>query len=214
MATLAETVTRICDDLSRPEAEIGASVEREILSAIEHYSSERFAFNERILQFTISSTDTYALADIVTSYADTTIAEILEPDRVRVYVSSRYLTLEKVGYGVLQDLRDSPVITGNPDYWAVFNKSVIFESTPNQVMTGYLEGHVRLAPLDATNIENAWLQEGRELISARAAAMVARKKLQDMEQASSYTSIEIDELDRLQQRASKLTGSGKLRGSW
>jgi hypothetical protein len=215
MATLAATVTRICDDLSRPEAEIGASVEREILSAVEHYSSERFAFNERTLQFTISSTDTYALADIVTANANTEIAEILGVDRVRVYVSSRYITLEPIGYAVLQNLRDSPtLLSGNPDYWAVFNKSVVFESVPNQVLTGYVEGLVKLAELSATNTENAWLTDGRELIAARAAAMVCRKKLVDTELAGAYTSIEMDEFDRLQQKATKLTASGKLRGSW
>lgn len=215
MATLAATVTRICDDLSRPESEIGLAVEREILSAIEHYSSERFGFNERTLQFTISATSVYSFASIVASNAAalsiSDISEIIGPEIVRTYTNNRYLELERENYSTVLRMSES-TLSAEPSYWAVWNKSLVFETIP-PTMTGFVEGHVKLTELSSANQENAWLNEGRELIAARATAMVCKKKLHDSDLANTFVGIEIDELDRLQQRASKLA-SGKLRGSW
>src|SRR6185436_18315145 len=132
MATLAGTVSRICDDLSRPEAEIGTNVQKEILAAVDFYSPERFAFNERVLPFTISASDTYLLSDIVVSAALPDVAEVIEPDKLRVYVSSRFYTLERRPHAELLEYKDAPVLTGGPDMWAVYDKAVVLDTTPNQ----------------------------------------------------------------------------------
>ena len=221
MATLPATISRICDDLSRPESEIGASVRREILSAIEHYTPERFAFNERTLQFSLSaSVDAYSLASIITANegADPAagIDSIIGIDRVRLYRGGYYYTLDATTWGELSDMRDANVVVGDPGWWAVFNKTLYFESSVgSDAGLGYVEGHVKLKPLDDSDTaENAWLQEGRELIAARASAMVCRKKLQDFELAQAFDAVESNELASLVQRATKLTSSGRIRGSW
>lgn len=215
MATLAAAVSRICDDLSRPEAEIGANVQREILLAVDHYSPERFAFNERILSFTISATDTYELSTIVTGAGQDDVAEVIDPERLRIYINSRFYTLERRPYGETLGLQDSPVISGSPDFWSVFNKKLILDVVPNQTQTGYLYSHVRLTPLDSlSNTENAWLTDGLELICARAASQVCRKKLKDFEDSANWEQIELSALNALRFRASKMSASGNLLGSW
>lgn len=208
MATLAETVTRICDDLSRPEDEIGSVVEREILSAIKYYAGFRFAFNERTVTFTLSATASYSFGAILANVTD--VDDILQIDKVKVTINgTRTLTLEQENWLDLVALDQSGVSSGNPDYFAVYNKTLMVYPTPNANLTTDVSAHVLLTPL-TSGTENDWLLDGEELIRSRACRMVCARKLDDFEKAQVFTNLEREALRDLQHKADLLLATGEL----
>jgi hypothetical protein len=210
MPTLAETVTRVLDDLSRPEDELGDIAQREILSAIAHYGSERFAFNERIITATISATNTYLFADLIGA-ASTSIADILRIDNIKITYSGREYELEQENWPRLFQMDSIGTTASQPDFWATFNKSVRFYPTPNTSISAQITAHVRLTTLDgSTYVENEWLNEGEELIRSRACRMICMRKLDDFEKANMFMGLEADALKRLRQDAATVQSTGRL----
>lgn len=208
MATLAQEVTKICDDLSRPEDEIGAVVEREILSAIKFYSSFRFAFNERTVTTTLSATASYSFGALLANSSG--IDDLLQIDKIKVTINnSRTLTLEQENWSDLVALDQSGVSSGNPDFFAIYNKTLLVYPTPNTNLTTDVSAHVLLTPLTSGD-ENEWLLEGEELIRSRACRMVCARKLDDFEKAQVFTNLEREALRQLQHKADLLLATGAL----
>lgn len=208
MATLAATVTRICDDLSRPEDEIGGVVEREILSAINHYSSTRFAFNERTIQTTLSATTSYSFGALLSNTTD--VEDILKIDQVKVTVNgSRTLTLEEENWMRLNAIDQMNLSSGNPDFFAIYNRVMMVYPTPNIELPTEIAAHVLLPTLTSTD-ENAWLTEGEELIRSRACRMVCARKLDDFEKAQMFMVLEAEALRELTRRGALVQSTGIL----
>jgi hypothetical protein len=210
MPTLAETITRVLDDLSRPDDELGDVAEREILSAIAHYGNKRFSFNERIITSTLSVTHTYLFNDLIGA-ASTSIADILRIDNIKVTHGGREYELEQENWPRLFQLDSIGTTASQPDFWATFNKSVRFYPTPNTSISAQITAHVRLTPLDGvTYIENEWLNEGEELIRSRACRMICMRKLDDFEKANMFMGLEAEALKRLLEDAATVQSTGRL----
>lgn len=206
MATLAETVTRICDDLSRPEDELGGIVEREVLSAIKFYSNFRFAFNERALNVTLSTTSVYSFATLLA--ASTEVSDILKIDQINVQLSSRNFTLEETNWEELNAL-DQSSATGNPDFFATYDKSLYVYPTPTTNISTTVYAHVLLTALTSGD-ENDWLLEGEELIRSRACKEVLMRKLDDYEKGQVFASLEVEALRNLARKTNNLHAIGQL----
>lgn len=210
MATLAQTIIRVLDDLSRPDDELGDIAEREILSAIAHYGSERFTFNERIIHATLSATNTYLFTDLIGA-ASTSITDILRIDAIKVTQSGREYELEQENWPRLFQLDAIGTTASQPDFWATFNKTLRVYPTPNASISAQITAHVRLTPLDGvTYIENEWLNEGEELIRSRACRMICMRKLDDFEKANMFMGLEGDALKRLRVDAATAHSTGTL----
>lgn len=210
MATLAETVTRICDDLSRPEDELGGIVEREILSAIKSYSNFRFAFNERKIDTTISATNVYTFADLLVNA--TGVSDILKIDQIKVNLSGRTFTLEEENWESLNAM-DNSGVTGNPDFFAAYNKSLYVYPTPNTEIPTSIYAHVLLTPLTSGD-ENDWLLEGEELIRSRVCKEVLLRKLDDFEKGQVFANIEVEALRILARKTNNLHAIGTLAANY
>src|SRR5574343_242982 len=156
VATYAETISRICDDLSRPDEEIGTIVGREILSAIEYYDGWRFAFNERVLEVTLSATNTYQYSYLVSG--DTQLQAVMQIDEVKVTNSGHEYLVERVPWGEFQRLDKDASSTTIPDYWSVYNKRLFLWPTPNADLPAKITAHVKFVAISrSTVVENAWL---------------------------------------------------------
>jgi hypothetical protein len=231
MSDYATMKIRICDELSRPQTEIADFVGLQIKRAIEHYTPERFGFNERLLTWTLSSTAAYLMTTILANNQMATTEEqesygvewqkrktsdIIEVDWVTVnHSSNRQYDLEPLPFASMVRLRTTPIITGNPSYYSIFDNKLWLDTIPDATITAQMYAHVSFIPADLQEDQsNPWFVEGYNLIAARAARMTLQLKLDDFEKAQVYAQVEKEALDSLRERAGKRTASGRLVGSW
>lgn len=208
MATLAETVERCLDDLSRPDDELGTVVQREILSAIRFYEHRRFSFNERILTPTLSATNTYLFSALLANNSD--VEDIFSIDTIKVRYSSRLVDVCKMPWSDLFMLDPSNITAGLPDFYAVFNKTLRIYPTPNTDLPSQMPAHIKLTTLAQDGDTNAWLVEGEELIRSRACRLVAKRKLDDFEKAREFEELERNAYDALTNEAGMYQSTGML----
>ena len=210
MPTLAETVTRVLDDLSRPFDELGDIAKREILSAIGYYESSRFTFNERILDATLSATSVFAFSALVAN--DPEVEDIWAIDGVTVLYSSRFIVVEAVPWNRYFEMVNNTTTTSNfPDFFTTYNRSMYVYPVLTGNIGAAIPAHVKLVTLDGiTNITNAWLTEGEELIRSRACRMICQRKLDDFEKASMFKQPEDEAYKGLLADASVLQSTGML----
>lgn len=213
MANLAETITRICDDLSRPDSEMSEVAQREILSAIKYYDGYRFAFNERVLDFTFSATNTYLFYTLVQN--DTGLSAVMEIDDVKVIYNSHEYMLERLDWKTFYDLDKYGTTATIPDYWSVYNQRLFLYPTPQgSSLSAEITAHVKLVELDgATVVANAWLDQGEELIRSRACKMICLRKLDDFEKGNMFSNLEAEALKSLFHESSRKHQSGILRSN-
>lgn len=176
MATFGAVTTRICDDLDRPSSEIGAAVQREIISAIEFYETERFWFNTEVVSITLSATNIYSFSALSVRPIEIDSFRVTDPGG-----SKR--TLEPWSYKTL-DWFDTGSGTGTPQYYALYNDGFRVWPTPNTAsILSTLSMTAKYTALSADADTNVWLQDGEQLIRTHAMMVVARRKLGDHELA-------------------------------
>jgi hypothetical protein len=214
MASLAETITRICDDISRPESELGAFAQREILTAITFYESKRLIFNERMLNVTLTpNVGEYPYTTLAAS--DPEVEDIIAiDDPIKALYSNRE---EPVWLEPWRDIfaADQGLLsTTIPSCWSHRNNTLYFYPRPNSALVVKIPCHVRLLSLNAAPATNAWLTDGEELIRNRATRMVWAKKLQDMEMAGLYQNLETETYARMMQAAGARHITGRLAANY
>ena len=210
MSTLAETITRVLDDLSRPFDELGDIAKREILSAIGYYESSRLTFNERILDATLSATSAFAFSALVAN--DPEVEDIWAIDQVKVLYSTRLIDVDLVPWSTFFSLTNNVTTTANfPDYYATFNRTMYVYPLLNANLDAAITAHVKLVTLDGTtNTTNAWLTEGEELIRSRACRMICQRKLDDFEKAAMFKQLEDEAYKGMLADAAVLQSTGML----
>ena len=215
MATYGETVTRILDDLSRPEDELGAIARREILSAIDFYASERLGFNERILAFTITATIDYAFTAIADKNSITG-GSIWAIDELSVLYSSRWVDVEMAPFDMVWRLNNANTTANLPDLWGTFNRTLRLypNLTAGTSLSAQCAAHVLFPVLAGDGDTNEWLTDGEELIRTRACRLICQRKLDDFEKAAQFRQLEQEALQALRADASTLQSSGILTSNW
>lgn len=213
MATYAETVERILDDLTRPEDELGAIARREVLSAINFYSAKRFGFNERLLSVSLSLTRDYTFAQLVTPHS-LSIADLWAIDDLKVGYSNRSIHVAPEHWGSLFRLDEANQTQQFPDCWAIFNKTLRVYPTPSTTLSAVITAHVKFTELLDDGDENPWLVEGEELIRSRACNMIARRKLKAFDRAEHYEKLERQAYMQLLEEANVLQTTGRLAANW
>jgi len=172
---------------------MGDVVQREVLSAIKYYENRRLGFNERILTFTISATNSYAFSALYAN--DTEVADVLSIDQIKVTRDGREYTLVQKDWPSLFSLDSLGTTTDIPDFWATFNKSLRLYPTPSTSLSAQVTCHVKLLSVDdATNTNSPWLNDAEDLIRSRATRNVLMRKLDDFEKAQVYSGLEAEAL--------------------
>jgi len=213
MASLAEVVSTVCEDyLVRPESEIADTVAREVQLAIDHYAPFRMGFNEVRVSFTMSATNGYALELIAANFG---LHRILAVDRVLVQGTAGatdIYTLVPVTWHEMTIMQRDQLQTGEPSYFAIYSDNLQINVHPDSAArNAWMDCLVQFLPVAAAS--NSWLTEGLELIMARTAAQVARKRLQDNEMYQNYATMEAEALAGLQSRQHEKLSSGRLMAS-
>lgn len=204
MPTYSQVVDQIIAEIGKADTSITDVVKREVLNAVEHFSTERFWFNEAHATFTASSTTDYALATVA--------ADLMEIDVMTVTVSGAKYDVTPTTY---QDISRMDVsgFTGIPTEYAIFGESIRLFPKPNSVYQIDLYYQKRLATLSATGDSNAWTTYGSELIQARAEKELKAKRYRDYDGAVACGRVEEEALQKLREKTERMTASGRNKGN-
>ena len=205
MATFDQMLARIQTDIKRTD--IDTSIKKAINRAVQHYSKERFFFNEAKTTFaTIANTETYA-------YGSGTIpSDIWAIDRMTITrTSTDIYPLPQVSFEDLRYMSTTGTSSPNlPDVWALWNKTFYFYPIPNAVYTMTLYYQPAYADLSATSDTNVFLSYGEDLIESRARAWLYARLLEDPTQAQVAKVEEQEALQALRERSSSVISTGRL----
>ena len=199
MATYGETVTLIISELARSDTSITDFVQRQVLSAVDFYSTQRTWFNEAHATLTTSSSlATYALP-----------TDCLEIDSVTyTYNGTRY-EIDPQNYAVMNE-RDPGTVFSMPCEYAMFAETLRLYPVPNRTYTIAIAYQKRLATLSASTDTNGWLTHGEELIRARAEKVICALRFRDFDGARIAEEAEIRALARLVAQTEKLLSTGRI----
>lgn len=203
--TRGEVIAQILSEIARNDTSITSFVTQEVLNAVNYYETQRFWFNELRSSFTASSTIYYPLA---------TVAPLLiEPDVLTVTISGSRYDLERESFETLEHI-DTTGETGYPSRYAIFNQQIRLYPKPNAVYQIDIAGQFKLATLSADADTNAWTTDAADLIIARAEKQLYARRFQDFDAALALDRVEMQALERLNERTNKTLGSGKITPGW
>jgi len=203
MVTYSQLVDRIIADAARGDTSITDTVKLHVLDAIEHYSTQRFWFNEATAAITTSSSDNLYSAP----------ADFLELDSATVTINGAKRQLVPIGHKEM-DAMDSGLVFGDPVYIAHFAEQFRLYPVPNRTVTISLSYQKYSATLSATGDSNAWTTVAVDLIRARAEKTFYAYKVRDMDSAQAMGLLEQEALKALENRTQKETSTGRIRGYW
>lgn len=191
MSNFLTMVERIEDELD--DEGIRTQIQREIQSAIRHYSTRRFFFTEQTFTFaTVAAQEAYDIDDAAA------IDSFLEVQSSYVTGSGVRYPLVPIDYPSLSEAQ-SGSMTGRPTNWAFFARAFWMFPIPTAAETVTIGGHVRLAALSADTDTNAWMTDGEALIRGRAKrflAMNVTKSTEDAQAAQVEEGEAMEALDR------------------
>ena len=205
MATLADLKARIADDLGR--SDLTTQIAAAIQDAVDEYKDYRFGFNE-----TVSSAQ-----DFVAGTASYTMpADFLKLDRIVHRQGTNDTPLCVISYDEYLDLVDG--VTTNqsqPRYVALYAGKFWFYPTPSSSTDDYVISYLQDLGLPVSDDgQNAWTNQGRNLLRARAKADLNLHVIRNLEEAQAqYTASEAEKL-RLIRQESRARGPRRVRARW
>ena len=205
---------RIGNELERSDTTSLGYIASEILSAIRHYETERFWFNEEVATTsTVADQSNYALP-----------TDFIYDDHMTVTVSGRKYPVFPRTYQEIADV-DETTFSGYPSIYAIHKEEFRLYPTPNGVYT-LTHAYVKsLSSLSADADTNAWMVEAEPLIRARARAAFKCNYLYDQMAYGEKQGFQMRGEDflshdeksaymALKQRTNLAVGSSRNRGSW
>ncbi len=169
MSTYGDMRERIEDELGRPD--LSANIRSAIKSAIVHYESERFYFNQaRAARDTETGVKYYGMpSDFQIAHHIT----ITVDDTRYALIPRQFNQLEEM------DVRDE--YTSRPQYWAVYARQLRLYPVPDDEYRLEFAYTKNFTELDEDSDSNAWTSDAEELIRARAKADVLENKIRGPE---------------------------------
>ena len=157
MATLGDLKTFIASNMVRDDLAVDLADHflAHINAAIRHYSGRNWWFLAKV-----ATTPTVASQNYITR--PTTV------ERIRmVSIPSLGYELDKVDITEIESLDEPTAQTGQPTAYAEYGSQLRLWPTPNAVFTVKIVGTEKLTALADDADENAWTNEGFDLIAAR-----------------------------------------------
>lgn len=199
MATYGETVTLIISELARSDTSITDFVQRQILSAVDYYATQRTWFNEGLVTLTTSnSLGLYALP-----------TDVLEIDGMTYTKSGTKYEITRQNYAVM-NAKDNGKVYSQPCEYAIFSETLRLYPVPNATYTIAIAYQKRLATLSASTDTNGWLTHGEELIRSRAQKMIYALRFQAFDMARICEEAETRALARIVAQTEKLLSTGTI----
>lgn len=207
MTTLTLLKAAIADDLERTD--LTSAIATSISSAIRHFQTTRFYFNESRLS-TFVTVATQSLYDVDD---DADIPNWIELDYVKVVDSDGQIyTLGRADPEDIEDLLYTGAASGRPFSYSYFEESFRLFPVPDAVYTIRPVGLIRKAePASDGEVGNVWMVEAFELIRANAKWRLATDKLFDDTLAAVAMRAEQRAMDELSATSSRKTATGQIR---
>lgn len=198
MATLAELVNAVGDDLNRTD--LTAQCSDAVVMAIRHYDRKRWWFSESSAVFTTTASATaYPLA-----------SDFRQMDYVEArWPGNDYQEVTPRDFPTIRRMLQGQSVTGYPTDYAIYDQQIHLAYTPN---AAYVVRYYYLRALtDLTAAaSNAWTTDCKDLVRASAARTVALRTLHDTELAAIQATIEQTEYMRLIDENDRRTTTGKI----
>lgn len=167
MSTYGIMQDRIADELHRTD--LTSQIQLAIISAIQHYESKQFWFNEtRATASTIADQEYYELP-----------LDFVEMVSLKLTDNGNIHTLTERTYEYIENAMTNTSYTGEPTDFAMYGDLLRLYPIPDAVYTLTISYKKTLADLSATADTNAWMTNGEELIRARAKADLKCGNLED-----------------------------------
>jgi hypothetical protein len=212
VATFGDMQTRISDDLGRNDLLTStlngtvSPIANAIQSAIKHYESERFWFNEA----RATASTTAPVASVGTpNYALPT--DCIEFDSLSLTVNGTRYALEQAPWSDIDELVGITAGFGAPNLYALYADQIWLYPVPDAVYTLTLSYLKSLSALSANSDTNAWVVEAEALIRTRAKVLLMLEVTKDPEGAAGLEALEQDLLTRLRSRTGRIVGTGHVR---
>jgi hypothetical protein len=150
---------RIADELDRP-TDIAAQIKLAIISAIEHYETERFPWAETIDTSTLTTTSTINYVTPPTGF--------VKIDKLQLTLSSYKYDLARIGFEDWANKTANATTNSQPTEYTEYAGLIYLYPTPNSAYVLPISYVKRLATLSATSDANGWTNFAEELIRHRA----------------------------------------------
>lgn len=206
MATFLDLIDEIASDIgARVDNLLDDQIKEAINRAIEDYEEERFLFNEGINTDlnTVAGTPSYALP-----------TDILHIDQV-VYVFSTYdYRLQWQTYEwYIEILGNQTSQVGPSQYYTIYGGQIYLYPTPNEITNVPISGILRqpLTPLTADGDSNAWTNDAKQLIKARAKMDLFANRLYKADAAQAQQVLADDYFKHLRRASDRLRVMGTAR---
>lgn len=192
---------RIAREVNRTD--LAAEIRDAIQSAIQHYESTRFWFNEKSQSVSTSAGNPWVdvPADFVTA------------DELTVQLNQRAYQLQRWSFADLDEIDTSgATVLGQPIGYALFGERFRIYPVPDAVYSITVAYLSRLGALSADSDTNAWMTDAEQLIRARAKWELALHRTMDETMVAAMERAEARALSVLQSRSARNLGAGYMRG--
>lgn len=172
--TLGDLKARIADELAR--ADLSSQITLAISDAIDESCTHRFWFMEvrNLLIAVTAGTQTYA---------SDPVSQLLEIDRLKLFVGQRAYTLPPMSDDELDMLNDGTAPTGQPYSYSRYTGQISFYPIPVADYSVYIDGVTRGAPLLVDTDASIWTTNGEKYVRALAKRNLYAELLRNPEQA-------------------------------
>lgn len=204
MPGLATVVARIRSDIDRG-TDFDGRIKQAIEDAIHYYRGARFGFNTKRKDFVVS-------AEYTSLTANWLEADVIALERSAAYVNP---LIEKPYTWIHSEKRD-PDYEAEPQFFAIQNRQLRLYPAPDQTYSlqmSYLYDLQDVSISASDSAENAWLNEGLELIRAHATVDLLENYIDGpdaMAKAERIRLRERQEEKQLKRRANREQGGGMV----
>ena len=203
MASYSDMQARIQDELKRPD--LSAQIRLAIKSAINYYEDKRFWFNEaRAYRNTVDGQEYYGLPD-----------DFLQADIIPLTTTGYTYEMIPRTYQYLERVQGNDNWKSRPTDWALYDKQLRLYPIPNDTYRVDISYVKQLEDVSATGSENAWMNEGEELIRMHAKIDVMMNVIRGdaLKEAAFLRPYEDSVLGRLLSQSTSRRTTGRIRPS-
>jgi hypothetical protein len=189
MSNYGDMQSRIADEIG--DSTLTSQIQLAIQTAIKFYERREFYFNTKNSSFSTVANQEY--------YGSAALSDI--PNLVRI--KTMYYTENDVRYPIVSaansdiDFNQNGQMTGEPQLFSYVNEQIRLFYIPDAVYTVTMNYIYRLETLSASSDENAWTDDGEELIRQRAKKVMAGDVLRDVGMYQAADQFERDALKEI-----------------
>jgi hypothetical protein len=187
-------------------------IDAAIITAIDHFQSERFWFSESRDAFLFNtSVGQEFYGESTTPVAVVGISQLLAFDYVILYIGSIPWPIARRTDVEIEVLNQNGLMRGQPWNWTYFNEQIRLGPVPDTSYQLRIVGQVNVgAPATDSTLGNPWMTNAERLIRSRAKYEIFLHNFRNLEQAQAMSAYIEDVYGQLKGRGNRLLGRGYM----